>query len=82
MKGSEFLTNICFQNVFSGNVIPTKEEQANLLLNVQEVFEQVKLMVDVEANATDESVVSDINTAVQRAHGRLELLQDLMLTSK
>jgi hypothetical protein len=64
------------------NVLPTKEEQANLLTNVQEVFEQLQLMVNIEANSTDESVVSDINRTVERAKDKLELVEELSLTSK
>ncbi|KAH0808526.1 hypothetical protein GEV33_014266 [Tenebrio molitor] len=62
------------------NVLPTKEEQANLLTNVQEVFEQLQLMVNIEANSTDESVVSDINRTVERAKDKLELIEELSLT--
>ncbi|RZB40266.1 hypothetical protein BDFB_009806 [Asbolus verrucosus] len=71
-----------FNTILSGSssVIPTKEEQANLLTNVQEVFEQVKVLVNVEANSTDESVVDDINRMVQRAKDKLSLLEELNLT--
>ncbi|XP_015839159.1 uncharacterized protein LOC107398675 [Tribolium castaneum] len=70
-----------FDSMLGGsNVIPTKEEQANLLTNVQEVFEQVKILVNVEANSTDKSVVCDINKMVERAKDKLELVEELSLT--
>ncbi|XP_063921548.1 uncharacterized protein LOC135136270 [Zophobas morio] len=64
----------------SSNVIPTKEEQANLLTDVQEVFEHAKLLVDVEANSTDSSVVSDVTKMVERAKDKLRLIEQLSIS--
>ena len=66
----------------SANVIPTKEEQANLLTDVQEVFAPAKLLVDVEANSTDSSVVSDVTKMVERAKDKLHLIEQLSISSK
>lgn len=64
------------------SLIPSKTEQANLLLNVQEVFEQVKLVTIDEARSTNVSVVQDIELMVSRAENVLDLLQQNTLLRK
>ncbi|KAJ8909841.1 hypothetical protein NQ315_002847, partial [Exocentrus adspersus] len=63
----------------SMNIIPSTTEQANLLLNVQEVFEQVKLLTKDEAHSTNTSVSEDIQLMVKRAEYTLDLLQQITL---
>lgn len=62
--------------------IPTKQEQANLLLNVQEVFEEVKLMIKEEAENTDTSFTHEIGLMVKRADYILGLLEEVTLLRK
>ncbi|CAH1154233.1 unnamed protein product [Phaedon cochleariae] len=59
--------------------IPTQAEQANLLANVQEVFEQVKLLTKDIAESTEKSVVNDIGITVTRAEYTLDLLEKITL---
>lgn len=63
-------------------LIPTKQEQTNLLVNVQEVFDQVKLLTKDEANATDHAVNYDVEFMVKRAEYILELLKQVTLLRK
>lgn len=59
--------------------IPTKQEQANLLLNVQEVFEEVKLMIKEETGNTEKSFLQEIGITVKRAEYILGLLEEMTL---
>lgn len=59
--------------------IPTKQEQANLLLNVQEVFEEVKLMIKEETENTEKSFLQEIGLTIKRAEYILELLEEMTL---
>ncbi|KAG5895512.1 hypothetical protein JTB14_009222 [Gonioctena quinquepunctata] len=67
----------CFIDNVLNQSIPTQLEQANLLLNVQEVFEQLKLLTKDEADSTDKSVVYDVELMVERAEYILDLLEKI-----
>lgn len=62
--------------------IPTRREQANLLLNVQDVFEEVKLMIKEEVINTDASFTEEIGSMVKRAEYILGLLEEVTLLSE
>ncbi|KAJ8981631.1 hypothetical protein NQ317_000859 [Molorchus minor] len=64
--------------VASDSAIPTQAEQADLLLNVQQVFEEIKLLIKDEALSTDISVVKDIELLVERANYTLNLLEEMV----
>ncbi|XP_074036402.1 LOW QUALITY PROTEIN: uncharacterized protein [Leptinotarsa decemlineata] len=75
-----FTVSTCFLNdIVLSQSIPTKTEQVNLLLNVQEVFEEVKLLTKDEADLTDKSVVYDVELMVKRAEYIMELLEKITL---
>ncbi|KAJ8947973.1 hypothetical protein NQ318_021072 [Aromia moschata] len=63
--------------VSTDTVIPTREEQANLLTNVEEVFEQIKLLTKDEARSTDISVIRDVGLLSERAGYTLKLLEEV-----
>lgn len=62
--------------------IPTREEQSNLLLNVQEIFEEFKTLVKEENNCTTSTMVDDIEKVVDRAQNNLLLLEEFTMLSR
>lgn len=62
--------------------LPTRQEQADVLLNVEEVFREVRLMVDDEGKMTDRSSIADLEKLVKREQDKLCLVEELALLSK
>lgn len=56
--------------------IPTREEQSNLLVNVQEIFEELKTLVKEESNSTVSTMVDDVEKMVKRAQNHLVLIEE------
>lgn len=75
---------ISFQSILGGppSGIPTRQEQADLLSGVEELFKQVKLLVEDEGKQTDKSVISDLGKTVVREKDKLALVEELALLSK
>lgn len=73
-----------FQVVCSAPItgIPTREEQGNLLLNVQEIFDELKMLLQDETNGTETSILSDVEKVVKRAKYHLSLVEELAFMSK
>ncbi|KAF2887487.1 hypothetical protein ILUMI_18686, partial [Ignelater luminosus] len=60
-----------------GNIIPSKEEQSNLLKNVEQIFNEIRVMVTDESGATDGAVIYDVQKLVDRALDQLSLYEEL-----
>lgn len=73
-----------FQSILGAppNGIPSRQEQADLLKNVEEVFKQVRLMVNDEGKLTDKSAVADLENIVKREQDKLCLVEELALLSR
>ncbi|KAK5639731.1 hypothetical protein RI129_010542 [Pyrocoelia pectoralis] len=59
--------------------MPSKEEQANLLKSVEEIFQIIRALVNDEVSATDTSAVIDIQHMVVQAMNYLLLVEELTL---
>lgn len=73
-----------FQSILGGppSGIPTRQEQADLLSAIEEIFKQTKLLVEDEGKQTDKSVVVDIEKIVSREKDKLAVIEELALLSK
>lgn len=62
--------------------LPTRQEQADVLKCAEEVFREVRLLVDDEGRMTDQSSVDDLEKLVKREKDKLCLVEELALLSK
>lgn len=62
--------------------LPSGGDQANLLSHVQQLFEELKNLLQDETKATELSVLTDVEKIVKRAEDHLKLVEELALMSK
>lgn len=75
---------LVFKHIVGGPAsgIPSRQEQADLLKNVEEVFNQVRVMVDDEGRLTDKAAIADLEKLIKREQDKLCLVEELALLSK
>ncbi|CAH1968123.1 unnamed protein product [Acanthoscelides obtectus] len=72
-------TILALLDLISAQSIPTQTEQANLLRDVNEVFELLKLAADEESDIVLKSVEHDVDLIEKRASYTLGLLERIIL---
>ncbi|CAH0555550.1 unnamed protein product [Brassicogethes aeneus] len=82
MFGVLFIFGIFTQLVLAKSAnfksFPTRQEQVNLLTNVQEVFEEIKFLVSEESKMTVDSVKDDVEKVIRRGSEFLDIYVELV----